>query len=104
MLPELFLGLLLGIFLCFLWTQFFRKRVDFIKELEHYHWGLLALIRGAMDYSGERPFFFYGLGLVFLVDELLQKNKFAYGSRHFKESLIVGVLLLIVLVTVYLAR
>jgi hypothetical protein len=91
------LGVILSIILSIIWTKRLREELDIIVEIEHYHWGLVSLIIGVLlsDIHSDIHYFFFGLGLMLIIDESLQKHPFAYGSKHFLVSSMIGFVLFI---------
>ncbi len=92
-----FLGLAVGIFLDFVWrnTGIHKYEKD-LEALEHYHWGLilLTLVRALLSFI-EISLSFMGIGVTFIVAELVQNHPFAIRSNHQLSSTIIGFLLIL---------
>jgi hypothetical protein len=98
------LGMLLGLVLDRVWWEWgLSKYESGVKELEHYHWGLLAWF---LSYFTPHLVseFLWGLGAALILAEWGQIGEwgdgewrrghpFAYGSNHFVASTVIGVVL-----------
>jgi len=104
------LGMLLGLVLDRVWWEArLSKYESGVKELEHYHWGLLAWF---LSYFTPRLVseFLWGLGAALVLAEWGQTGEwvgdrwrkghpFAYGSDHFVASTMIGVVLAALVIT-----
>jgi hypothetical protein len=103
------LGIFVGLVLDRAWWELGLDKYDKnCEELEHYHWGLLAWI---VAYA--TPLFvseiLWGLGLALIIAEWAQVGEwrngewkrghpFAYGSKHFVASTVIGIVLVVILI------
>lgn len=69
-------------------AKYWEEKNRFFDWLEHYHWGTLFVILG-----GHAPIqlFLLGLGTILILDELLQKHRFSFGSGHLKQSSLIAI-------------
>ncbi|MEM1557966.1 MAG: hypothetical protein QXT26_05680 [Thermoproteota archaeon] len=96
---DLAIGVWVGSVLNTFWYSCFSK-YKISKALgvslhvfEHYHWATVLTILG-FRFSIS---IFLGVALVWLLDEAIgQKHKFAVGSGHFLESLIIELIILLI--------
>ena len=91
-----------------IWSELFnrfsivRDIRDTMKILEHYHHGL-ALLAASMFINGPLKLILIGLGAQLVSDERVHSHPFAIGKSHFRESSILGICLLsIVLISMLL--
>jgi hypothetical protein len=96
------LGLLAGLVLDRAWWESGANKYEHgVEELEHYHWGLICWI---LAYLAPLwlSYILWGLGLALIIAEWAQTGEwgdgewrrghpFAWGSRHFVTSSVVGV-------------
>lgn len=88
----------------FWWHIDYKKAEKGMEAHEHYHVGLeLMIVAMIIDlFNGTVSSFLYGVGFLFIVAEwrqaieIVQKkvipgHPFAYGSKHFKSSSIIGI-------------
>ena len=99
-------GFFIGAILNYLWYKFEidknRGDIPLIKDFEHYHH---AIILGylAKWIPPPLPPLLAGIAIALLLDEAyMQKHKFAVGSNHFKDSLILTYLILSIIAVVEL--
>ena len=96
-LVELFIGVLVGSVIDFIWWKVFAySKYDMdLAFLEHYHWSYLIATL-SLVFKVVAPILI-GVSIVLILDEaVFQKHPFAYGSNHFMESTLVSILLLAV--------
>lgn len=97
------LGIFLGLVINAIWYYFNffieakkyklsgKYRFPIVVYFEHYHWATMLLIIG---FRLRLPILI-GVGLALLLDEgLAQQHRFALGSGHFTESLIIFILII----------
>jgi len=91
-----FLGSILNVW----WRRKGNKyEYGLLKIHEHYHFLLESLIL----YVLTKQEWLWGFGLALLIDECYyQRNPFAYGSNHWKESTYIGFFLFVILILVSL--
>lgn len=86
-----FVGVWIGGITNAVWHSFFNKYSLGLEIFEHYHWATVLTILGFRLSQT----ILLGIALVWLLDEAIgQRDKFAIGSRHFKASVLVEVLIL----------
>jgi len=98
---EFVIGLIIGTLLNAIWYFKFRdlslrtlySRIPLLTFFEHYHWSSILYILG---FRLGLPVL-VGVATVFLLDEgIVQEEKFALGSGHFVESLLLELLIIVV--------
>ena len=90
-------GFFIGLALDIGWWRINRSKYEKgLEAHEHYHIGFELGIIGAITGFP----IFYGLMLAFVLAEWAQDHPFALKSKHFKESTIIGVILIAILITV----
>ena len=97
---EFVIGLIVGVIANSIWYSWFkdysaglRERISFMKVWEHYHHSTILYILG---FRLGLPVL-VGVATVFLLDEgIAQEDKFALGSGHFVESLLLELLIIVV--------
>lgn len=108
-LPFLILGLWIGAIANAIWYHWCyyietrkykiggKYRISFLYIFEHYHWATILFILGLrLDLP-----IMIGVGIVLLLDECLaQAHKFALGSGHERESMLVEVIILLLWISV----
>ena len=110
---------ILGTFLIMLvdtfwWHIDYKKAEKGLESHEHYHVGLeLIMVAIIVDYfNGFVSSFLYGAGFLFIAAEWRQAveimrgnvkagHPFAYGSTHFKQSLVIGIILTVIIILEY---
>ena len=93
-------GLIIGVVANSVWYSWFkdysaglRERIGFMKICEHFHWSSILYILG---FRLGLPVL-VGVATVFLLDEgIAQEERFALGSGHFVESLLLELLIIVV--------
>ena len=95
---ELVAALVLGKLFCLIYDRFLNGiegGSQLLHWLEHYHWAeILLLIAKKVPGSP----FLWGLSSALVADEFFQRNPFALGKRHFRESFLIGLLLLVLII------
>ena len=72
-----------------------KYRNPILAIFEHYHWSTILYIIAVRIWSTISPFLI-GVATIFFLDECLsQQHRFALGSDHFKESILVELLILV---------
>ena len=104
LLLSAFLGFMIITILDRKWFEIDHKRIEQGYEvLEHYHLGI-GLIGIGIGIIAYLPLVSYGLigaGMGLIYHESKQKNYFAIQSAHFRNSSIIGVILIIITITIY---
>ena len=103
---EFVVGLIVGVVANSVWYSWFkdysaglRERVGFMKICEHFHWSSILYILG---FRLGLPVL-VGVATVFLLDEgIAQEERFALGSGHFVESLLLEILILLLWILIEL--
>jgi len=98
----------------FWWHIDYKKVEKGMEAHEHYHVGIELIIVAIIAdfFNGSLASFLYGAGFLFIAAEWRQaveivKKKviaghpFAYGSIHFKQSSIIGVILIAIAIFLY---
>lgn len=117
MISEL-VSFILGAFLSYIidvtwWNLDFKKAEKGLEAHEHYHVGLELLIAALLVYRFINPttaYILIGAGFGFITAEWRQTveiagkkvkpgHPFAYGSNHFKQSTVIGIILTAILAT-----
>ena len=81
----------------------YKKAEKGLEILEHYHHGIIMIIISMWVY----PFipiltiFLAVGGATFIYREARQENDFAHNSTHFKGSLIIGLILIVIAILSY---
>lgn len=68
-----------------------KYRFGWLAIFEHYHW---ATILAVLGFRLNIPFFVGAAAALFADEGLAQAHKFALGSGHFKESLLVEIMII----------
>lgn len=100
-----FIGFMIVTILDKIWFDIDHKKIEKGYEvIEHYHFGIGLITSGiiAFSYLPVISFCLLGAGMGLIYHEAQQKNYFAHKSNHFKNSSIIGVVLLGIAVFVYL--
>lgn len=97
------------------WKIDYKKAERGLEVLEHYHIGIALLIGAVVTNLFYQPasWFLGGMGLLFVFAEWHQSveiagkkvipgKPFAYGSKHFKGSSIIGIILAVFLLIISL--
>ena len=96
-----FMGFLIGTILNIIWYDLhFDKKDMRVQSWEHYHH---AIILGYVSKWIPQPYDMIptGIALALLTDEAYhQKHPFAVGSKHFKKSLLITILIITFLIVV----
>ena len=88
-------GLAVGFCLDFVWRNTtISKYEKHLEALEHYHWGLILLTLGRTLLSFiEISLSVAGIGITFIVAEMIQNHPFAFRSNHQISSTAIGLML-----------
>jgi len=99
---DLLLGVVSGSVLNALWRHTdINKYEKGLEVLEHFHHFLLGMI----VYVVTGNLFFAGLGLPLILDEsLVQKHPFSLGSGHEVESVLLGVVLVMITLLLWVVK
>jgi len=98
------IGLWIGGILNAVWYYKFKNlslmrlypRISYLSILEHYHWSTILYILGFRLALPILSPILIGIATVLLLDEgLAQQHKFALGSDHFEESLMIEIIILL---------
>lgn len=94
-------GFLAGLMLDVIWSKKLNNTMDKAHVIEHYHWGLVLLTIEMVIFT---EYFLSGLASSLFVSEWTfdKIHPFAYGKRHFTESSVIGVILLIISISVWI--
>ena len=82
------LGLIIGCLIDRIWKV--RKHEQLDKKLnfiDHYHWGLISVL----GYIFTDMELLLGIGTAFIIQEIYQKEMFAYGHPYFKKVTYIGI-------------
>lgn len=92
-----FFGVFAAIGVCFFWDAMknMKEDIDIIDIIEHYHYGLVII--ALSKFAGVFNSFFLGFGLMLIVDEFRHTHPFAYKSKHFTGSSIIGIILMLIM-------
>ena len=93
------MGLITAFVVDAVWRQYFYGLFtlnisDRLRIIEHYHWGLLAII----IYLITGVAYALGLGAGLVIAESLQENPFAMGKKYFIQSSIIGLIETIIII------
>jgi len=94
-----FLGFIISIILDRIWFSIDYKKIEKgFKILEHYHFGIILISVGFIISIQIISYFIIGVGMGLIYCESKQKNCFAFKSEHFRNSSIIGILLIIIVI------
>lgn len=113
----LFVGLCVGLIIDIYWwiNPSFKKLEKGLESFEHYHisfcFFIVFIIVGILT-KHEISMLFFGLSVAFFIAEWTQSKEvkgkkvvpghpFAYGSIHFKQSSVIGIILIVVAISLY---
>ena len=96
-----FLGFIISLILDRIWFNINYKKIDKgFEVLEHYHFGIILMGVGLIIISVPIiSYVIFGAGMGFIYSESKQLHYFAYKSGHFRNSSIIGVILLVIVIS-----
>lgn len=93
------IGLAVGVAIDLLWTRTSLNKYERrLEVLEHYHWGLVALmLTRVLQTFVKLTYALAGLASIFILLEVMQEHPFAFRSDHQMSSTSVGISLICIL-------